>query len=110
MTKDKKIVEIKINHRNRAYKKLDKYGMYESLFERWGEKQFYVAIEEMSELQKELCKMLRKGDLSNLEQIKEEIVDVGIMLEQLICIFKLSLRELDEIKEHKLQRTKAILY
>lgn len=47
--------------------------------------QLHVALEEMSELQKELCKDLRgKG---HLDAIAEEIADVEIMLEQLKMIY-----------------------
>ena len=43
--------------------------------------QMIVALEEMSEIQKEICKMLRgKG---NLDHLAEEIADATIMLEQL---------------------------
>ena len=49
------------------------------------ELQTIVAIEEMSELTKELCKQLRGRD--NLEAIAEEIADVQIMLEQLQIMF-----------------------
>lgn len=49
------------------------------------EMQMVVACEEMSELQKELCKSLRGRD--NLPAIAEEIADVEIMLEQLKIIF-----------------------
>lgn len=44
-----------------------------------------VAIEEMAELTKELCKH-RRGSL-NILNIAEEIADVQIMLEQLTMIF-----------------------
>lgn len=49
------------------------------------ELQIIVAIEELSELQKELCKHLRGG--GNQEHIDEEMADVMIMLEQLTMIF-----------------------
>lgn len=47
-----------------------------------------MAIEEMSELIKELCKSFRGAD--NLDHIAEEIADVSIMLEQLQIIFDCS--------------------
>ena len=48
----------------------------------WGaEMQSVVAAEELSELQKELCKSVRGED--NADAIAEEIADVQIMLEQL---------------------------
>lgn len=49
--------------------------------------QCVVAIEEMSELQKELSKFIRYGN--NQNEIKEEIADVQLMLWQLEDIFGL---------------------
>lgn len=63
--------------------------------------QCIVAIEELSELQKELSKHLR-GD-GNKDHLAEEIADVLIMLEQLIAIFDCKL-EVMEWKEKKLKR------
>ncbi len=63
--------------------------------------QAIVAIEEMSELQKELCKMLRgKADL---DHIAEEIADVEIMLAQMVEAFGIPL-SVDAWKEFKLRR------
>lgn len=57
-------------------------GIMEAALEQWGvEKQTLKAIEEMSELQKELCKW-RVGD-SSAQNIAEEISDVRIMLDQM---------------------------
>lgn len=47
--------------------------------------QLVVALEEMSELQKEICKALR-GDI-HLAHLAEELADATIMLEQLRQIF-----------------------
>lgn len=47
--------------------------------------QITMAFEEMSELQKELCKYLRGR--GSLEHIAEEIADVEIMLEQMKMLF-----------------------
>ena len=47
--------------------------------------QITVAIEEMSELQKALCKHIRGMNVS--ENVDEEMADVYIMLEQLTGIF-----------------------
>lgn len=47
--------------------------------------QVNVAIEEMSELTKELCKLNRGHN--NTDHILEEIADVFIMLYQLVLIF-----------------------
>ena len=56
--------------------------VYEAALSKWGaELQATVAIEEMSEVIKEITKMLR-GNLSR-EHMAEEIADATIMLEQL---------------------------
>ena len=56
--------------------------VYEAALAKWGtELQATVAIEELSEVQKEICKMLR-GKLDR-EHMAEEIADATIMLEQL---------------------------
>ena len=86
-----------------------KEQMYKQLFEKYDTKQIIVAIEELSELQKELCKMLRKGNPDNIENIKEEIADVSIMLDQLVYYLKIDKEELLEIQTKKLNRTKERL-
>lgn len=61
--------------------------IYKQLIEKFGaEAQIIVAIEELSELQKELCKRLR-GE-AGIRKISEEMADVEIMLEQLKLIFE----------------------
>ena len=49
------------------------------------ESQMNVAIEECSELQKEICKHFR--GFNNADHLAEEVADVAIMLQQLILIF-----------------------
>lgn len=49
--------------------------------------QAIVALEELSEAQKEVCKLLREK--GNLEHLAEEIADATIMLEQLRIMFNL---------------------
>ena len=59
---------------------------YTNALVRYGEQnQMVVACEELSECQKEICKILR-GD-GNLIHLAEEIADATIMLEQLQFIF-----------------------
>lgn len=48
--------------------------------------QIQMAIEEMAELTKELCKLKRCGQ-NNIEHIEEEIADVQITLNQLKIMF-----------------------
>lgn len=72
--------------------------------ERYGiRNQSIVAIEEMSELQKELTKLLR-GECENpIDHISEEMADVYIMLEQLEILCK-NHAIIDEWKDKKLRR------
>lgn len=49
--------------------------------------QHIVAIEELSELQKELCKSLRGQ--TDKQHIAEEIADVQIMMEQMMILYEL---------------------
>lgn len=60
--------------------------IYEAALEKWGEQsQTMMAVEEMSELTKEICKLYRgKHDM---DALAEEIADVTIMLEQLRLIY-----------------------
>lgn len=60
--------------------------IYESAIAKYGRAaQRMLAIEEMSELTKELCKWDR--GLTDIESISEEIADVMIMLKQLTIMF-----------------------
>lgn len=63
--------------------------VYDRAIDTFGvEKQLVVAVEELSELQKEVCKALRFEDLQvNTHHMAEEIADVLIMAEQLQRIF-----------------------
>lgn len=66
--------------------------------------QTIIAIEELSELQKELCKALR--DKLNINNLIEEIADVEIMLFQIKKIFNIKKEQIDCIKIKKIERTK----
>ena len=73
---------------------------------RWGtEKQLFMVFEEMSELQKEICKFIRGKN--NKIAIAEEMADVQIMLEQLqiMCgIQNADIAHHYEMKMDRLQR------
>lgn len=72
------------------------------------DKQALVAVEELSELQKEILKSVNRRQ-NNREHIKEELVDCLIMLRQLIIIYGFTLNELDEIARAKLERLRGYL-
>ena len=64
--------------------------------------QLNVAIEELSELIKEICKHKRGAD--NREAIIEEMADCYIMMEQLQIIFETSYFDIDVMLAKKLDR------
>lgn len=74
--------------------------------------QIDVAIEEMSELTKELIKYKRskihsrEKQASSREHVIEEIADVVFMLDYLVEIFGIDLEELQKTITEKAQRTK----
>lgn len=72
---------------------IEKYG---------NELQTVVAIEEMSELIKELTKYLRGKPSRNA--IAEEVADVYIMLEQVMLMHDIRLSEVTNIMQAKLER------
>lgn len=61
-----------------------------------------VLLEEMSELQKEICKYWRGRD--NTRAIAEEIADVEIMLEQMKMIFQCA----DAVSLYRIQKLKRL--
>ena len=69
--------------------------------------QLNVAIEELSELIKELCKNKRGRD--NRDNIIEEIADCYIMLQQLEVIFDIYAEELNDAIVYKLNRLESRL-
>ncbi len=70
--------------------------------DKWGvDAQLNVAIEELSELIKEICKDKRGFGVP--KQIAEEVADVEIMCEQLRFIYGLD-DAVDEWKDYKLKR------
>lgn len=94
--------------KNKAFKeeKEDKIVLKE-LVEKFGDKQVVVAIEELSELQKELCKHLRGKTV--IENIIEEMADVYIMLSQMKMLFNIDNIEIEELIKEKIERTKERL-
>lgn len=79
--------------------------IYEDALVKWGRhNQLTVAIEELSELQKEICKYFRHE--GKHEDLIEEAADVSIMLEQIILMFDIE-DEVKKVMEEKLQRLKG---
>ena len=63
--------------------------------------QMVVALEELSECQKEICKFLR--GFGNAGDLAEEIADATIMLEQMRLIFGLN-EQVCQMMDQKIQR------
>ena len=72
------------------------------------DKQALVAVEELSELQKEILKSVNRRQ-NNRDHLKEELVDVLIMLRQLVLIYDFMPEELNKIADVKIKRLKGYL-
>lgn len=71
------------------------------------EAQTKMVLEEMSELQKEICKRWRGAD--NIGNIAEELADVEIMLDQLKMMLDIEV-EVGQYRHEKLLRLQDRLY
>lgn len=81
---------------------------YKKAIKTYGEKaQKLMAIEEMSELTKEICKDFR-GKLDR-EHLIEEIIDVIITIDQLMMMYEISGDEIEQMRERKIERLKERL-
>ena len=81
---------------------------YKKAIKTYGEKaQKLMAIEEMSELTKEICKDFR-GKLDR-EHLIEEIIDVIITIDQLIMMYEISEEEIVSMCIRKMNRLKERL-
>ena len=81
---------------------------YKQAIETYGVRpQKLMAIEEMSELTKEICKYFR-GKL-NREHLIEEMADVLIMLDQMLLLYKISGEEVGLMRIKKVERLKERL-
>ena len=78
---------------------------YKQAIKTYGEKaQKLMAIEEMSELTKEICKDFR-GKLDR-EHLIEEMTDVLITMDQMMIMYEISVNEIKQMREGKLERLK----
>lgn len=77
---------------------------YRKIIDHYGpEAQKVKAIEELSELQKEIAKdLIGQGSIEN---IAEEIADVQIMLRQLQMIYEIENDDVEKIMREKILRT-----
>lgn len=96
----------------RVYSYSDRCAVYGEALGKWGlRNQFLVAIEEMSEVQKAITKVIRAREDEDLaalfgglvENLIEEIADATIMLEQLRYFFSID-EAVDEMMDKKIFR------
>lgn len=80
---------------------VEKYLFEKALAHYGPEAQIRMLYEEMAELQLAVCKHGRGAD--NLDNIAEEIADVGIMLDQMRLLFNVEARSRD-IRDDKVAR------
>lgn len=111
------IEEQKAFHKGKIaeIKRLNKYidNVINKAIERYGKAyQSVIAIEEMSELQKELTKAIRKmyqAKQPDKKAITEEWADVQIMLWQIQKMYELSDDEIDEVIHDKVLRLDRVV-
>lgn len=87
---------------------LEEIEIMSDMIEKFGEKQMIIAVEELSELQKEICKKLRNPHSTSDEHILEEMADVYIMLTQITIFYQLKVDDIMKIMKEKLERTKRL--
>lgn len=84
----------------------DRLRIVNEAIEKYGrDHQMMVAVEELSELQKEICKVARKDVcVWDIDALTEEMADVRLMLFELQVMFQIKTTELDAIEQMKLNR------
>ena len=86
---------------------MNELSVFQRAIATWGEDaQMKMVLEEMSELQKEICKLWRGKD--NRDAIAEEVADVEIMLDQLKLMLDIPY-EVEQHRQNKLQRLRERL-
>lgn len=81
---------------------------YKKAIKTYGKKaQKLMAIEEMSELTKEICKDFR--GMLDREHLIEEIADVTITIYQLLMMYEIGDNEIQQMCERKVERLKERL-
>lgn len=82
---------------------MNRNELYKRMLDKFGDLQMVVAVEELSELQKEICKAMRGK--CNKEHLVEEIADVKIMIDQIMIHYAIQESEVQQVIDEKLKRT-----
>ena len=86
----------------------EKKKLFKDLLKKFGDLQMVVAVEELSELQKEICKAMRNR--LDKEHLTEEIADAEIVIKQVKMYYNIIDEQVDKVKEEKLERTRERLF
>lgn len=88
------------NNRVSCFQLLDRHGFRHQLL---------ILVEELAELEKEACKMLRAGFVTGActEEFAEELADVVVMIEQAKIMFSITDEEINMRARNKLMRALA---
>ncbi len=78
----------------------------QKMLDKYQDTQMIIAVEELSELQKEVCKKLRNHNNNSNDNIEEEVADVLIIIAQIIDYYELNTENIEKTIDQKLQRTK----
>ncbi len=85
----------------------EKRQLFSQAVKQWGvDAQVLLAIEEMSELTKELCKLKRRDYSYTAESIQaliEEIADVRLMIDQVAYMFDINGQDMYNLKVNHLK-------
>ena len=81
--------------------------LYEKAVKLWGkDTQLFMVFEEMSELQKAICKWMRNPNYSTVAHIVEELADCELMFKQLLVMIQRKNIDVDRMHEFKMHRLK----
>jgi hypothetical protein len=104
---EKLFAEVDMTETVKEENKAKTEELYAELWRRKGmDHQLTICLEELAELQKEVCKKLRSG--LHIEEIAEEVADVEICLDQMKFIFGLG-DKVSKCKDSKLNRLESRL-
>lgn len=87
-------------NQDKCWTLLSKYGC---------EAQMMMVIEECSELQKAVCKVLRfSGDYESDANLREELIDVIVMCEQMRLMLRIDMDEINRQAGRKMDRALGV--
>lgn len=87
----------------------EQWRIFEQAVAKWGKhSQIKMAIEELSELITELCKIDRLVNGTTPEKVAEEIADARLMIDQVEYMLEIA-SDVAELRQKKLKRLRELL-